>query len=296
MRTASCTALTVSSSSASPWVAEVTPPGLPLKSTPPVIVASRNLCARPAWLLSKKASAGCASGIEAGRHDGAAAGVHKDGEVRKHAVGRPRHPLLLEHLVDQPAHRVGIAVGGRTGVGRAHDFECRDPGRGGQRVGVEGALMGDLLAVGGLGHLKVEEIEDVLAADDRPARQAAGEDLGQGRHVGPDAVFGLGAARLHAETGHHLVKDQQNAMLPGQFAQRCEKGRLGPGQGADSEQVFRRGAVWSGVDLAPQSVARIAARLASEGFPTSVSNVPALMLPFPDNSFDLVILHGVIRT
>jgi hypothetical protein len=87
-------------------------------------------------------------------------------------------------------------------------------------------------------------------------------------------------------------------MLPGQFAQRREKGRLGPGQGVDSEQVFRRGAVWSGVDLAPQSVARVAARLrlASEGFPTSVSNVPALTLPFPDNSFDLAILHGVIPT
>src|SRR5947209_2241519 len=54
-------AVRVSSSSASPWVAETMPPGLPLKSTPPVIIASRNLCTMPAWRLPARAAAGCAS-------------------------------------------------------------------------------------------------------------------------------------------------------------------------------------------------------------------------------------------
>jgi hypothetical protein len=43
MRIALRSTFTVSSSSASRWVAEITPPGLPLKSTPPVIIANRNL-------------------------------------------------------------------------------------------------------------------------------------------------------------------------------------------------------------------------------------------------------------
>jgi hypothetical protein len=86
--------------------------------------------------------------------------------------------------------------------------------------------VGDLLAVRGLGDLEVEEIEDVLAAGDGTPRQASGENLGEGRQIGPDAVFGLGTARRHAEAGHHLVEDQQHAVLPGQFAQRLQKRRV----------------------------------------------------------------------
>jgi len=36
---------------------------------------------------------------------------------------------------------------------------------------------------------------------------------------------------------------------------------IGLGQGADSEQIIKRGAIWSGLDLTPESVGRVQARL-----------------------------------
>jgi hypothetical protein len=68
--------------------------------------------------------------------------------------------FLFEHLVDPAAQGVGVAVGAGASVGGADDFEGGDPGRGRQRVGVEGPLMGDLLAVGGFGDLEIEKIEE----------------------------------------------------------------------------------------------------------------------------------------
>ena len=106
------------------------------------------------------------------------------------------------------------------------DFERCDAGGGRQRFGVERALMGDLLAVGGLGDLEVEQIENILAAGDRAARQPAGEDLRQCRQIGPDAVFRLGAAGRNPEAGDHLVEDQHDAVLPGQFTQCRQEFRL----------------------------------------------------------------------
>jgi hypothetical protein len=85
--------------------------------------------------------------------------------------------LLLEHLVDPPAQGVGVAVGAGAGVARADDLECGNACRGGERVGVERALMGDFLSIRSLRDLEVEEVEDVLAAGDCSARQPAGEDL-----------------------------------------------------------------------------------------------------------------------
>ena len=42
---------------------------------------------------------------------------------------------------------------------------------------------------------------------------------------------------------------------------------IGPGQGAESEQLIRRGASWSGLDLAQESVDRVRARLAVRNLP-----------------------------
>ena len=83
--------------------------------------------------------------------------------------------------------------------------------------------MGDLLLAGRLGGLEVEQVEDVLAAGDGAAGQAAGEDLRQGRQVGLDAVGLLRAARRDTETVDHLVEDQQHAVLGGEPAQRVEE-------------------------------------------------------------------------
>ncbi|MEA2539187.1 MAG: hypothetical protein QOH35_553, partial [Acidobacteriaceae bacterium] len=42
---------------------------------------------------------------------------------------------------------------------------------------------------------------------------------------------------------------------------------IGLGQGADSEQIIRRGAIWSGLDLSPESVSRVSTRLRLRGLP-----------------------------
>src|SRR5262249_36845135 len=71
---------------------------------------------------------------------------------------------------------------------------------------------------------------------------------------------------------------------------------IGLGQGADSEQIIRRGALWSGLDLTPESVARVRQRLATRALPfESLAQGSALRMPFADASFDLVFSHGVLH-
>src|SRR5207302_723944 len=68
------------------------------------------------------------------------------------------------------------------------------------------------------------------------------------------------------------------------------------GQGAEAEQIIRRGAIWSGVDLTPESVARVSMRLRLRALPyEGLECASALALPFPDNSFDIVFSHGVLH-
>ena len=71
--------------------------------------------------------------------------------------------LFFENLVDASAQCLAVAVGAGAGVRRADDFECRDTGRSRERIGVECALMRDLLAVGSLGDLEVEQVEAFAA-------------------------------------------------------------------------------------------------------------------------------------
>src|SRR5216684_7157071 len=40
---------------------------------------------------------------------------------------------------------------------------------------------------------------------------------------------------------------------------------IGLGEGADSEQIIRRGAIWSGLELSPESVSRVSTRLRIHG-------------------------------
>ena len=71
---------------------------------------------------------------------------------------------------------------------------------------------------------------------------------------------------------------------------------IGLGQGADSEQIIRRGAVWSGLDLTPESIQRVSARLRLKELPYDrLECGSALAMPFDDNSFDLVFSHGVLH-
>ncbi len=71
---------------------------------------------------------------------------------------------------------------------------------------------------------------------------------------------------------------------------------IGLGQGAESEQLIRRGARWSGLDLTAESVARVGARLALRDLPhDDLKQGSALAIPYPDDSFDHVFSHGVLH-
>jgi SAM-dependent methyltransferase len=71
---------------------------------------------------------------------------------------------------------------------------------------------------------------------------------------------------------------------------------IGLGQGAESEQLIRRGARWSGLDLTRESVKRVRRRLAVRHLPYDDVRVgSALEIPWPDDSFDIVFSHGVLH-
>ena len=71
---------------------------------------------------------------------------------------------------------------------------------------------------------------------------------------------------------------------------------IGLGQGADSEQIIRRGALWSGVDMTSESIHRVSTRLRLRGLPYQrLECTSALAMPFPADSFDIVFSHGVLH-
>lgn len=71
---------------------------------------------------------------------------------------------------------------------------------------------------------------------------------------------------------------------------------IGLGQGAESEQLIRRGARWSGLDLTEESVGRVRARLGLRSLPhVDLRQGSACKIPWPDDSFDVVFSHGVLH-
>jgi len=71
---------------------------------------------------------------------------------------------------------------------------------------------------------------------------------------------------------------------------------VGLGQGADSEQIIRRGAIWSGLDLTPESIRRVSTRLRLRGLSyEQIECASALSMPFPADRFDIVFAHGVLH-
>ena len=71
---------------------------------------------------------------------------------------------------------------------------------------------------------------------------------------------------------------------------------VGLGQGAEAEQLIRRGASWSGLDLTRESVERVGTRLELRALRyDSLRQGTALDIPWPDDSFDVVFSHGVLH-
>lgn len=71
---------------------------------------------------------------------------------------------------------------------------------------------------------------------------------------------------------------------------------IGFGQGAEAEQLIRRGARWSGIDLTQAAVERTGARLALKQLPyDAMACGTARSLPWEDGAFDFVFSHGVLH-
>ena len=71
---------------------------------------------------------------------------------------------------------------------------------------------------------------------------------------------------------------------------------IGLGQGAESEQLIKRGARWSGLDLTAESVDRVHTRLATRDLPyDDLRQGSVLAIPWPESSFDMVFSHGVLH-
>ncbi|HRI03331.1 MAG TPA: class I SAM-dependent methyltransferase [Pyrinomonadaceae bacterium] len=71
---------------------------------------------------------------------------------------------------------------------------------------------------------------------------------------------------------------------------------IGLGQGADGEQIVRRGGIYSGADLTDESVKRVKMRFSLHDLSFDrIEQASALELPFDDNSFDIVFSHGVLH-
>ena len=71
---------------------------------------------------------------------------------------------------------------------------------------------------------------------------------------------------------------------------------IGLGQGADSEQIIRRGGRWSGLDLTPESVSRVEMRMKVRGLSyEQLKQGSVLEIPYQDDSFDIVFSHGVLH-
>ncbi|MHC1729397.1 MAG: class I SAM-dependent methyltransferase [Syntrophobacteraceae bacterium] len=71
---------------------------------------------------------------------------------------------------------------------------------------------------------------------------------------------------------------------------------IGLGQGAESEQIIRRGGLWSGLELTAESVSRVRARLQLRDLPyREIKQGSVLRIPYEDESFDMVFTHGVLH-
>ncbi|MBS1797760.1 MAG: class I SAM-dependent methyltransferase [Acidobacteria bacterium] len=71
---------------------------------------------------------------------------------------------------------------------------------------------------------------------------------------------------------------------------------IGLGQGADAEQIIRRGADWFGIDLTRESVERTNLRIGLRKLKAGgVTQGSAVEMPFAAESFDIVFSHGVLH-
>jgi len=130
------------------------------------------------------------------------------------------------------------------------------------------------------------------------------QDFWQGHACGDALVGGLrdrfGGDYEQFFNDYDQFRYSLESHLPGCLDELDLRGKrvleIGLGQGADSESLIRRGAVWSGVDLTAESVDRVRTRLTLRDLPyADLRQGSVLDLPFADDSCDLVFSHGVLH-
>jgi ubiquinone/menaquinone biosynthesis C-methylase UbiE len=71
---------------------------------------------------------------------------------------------------------------------------------------------------------------------------------------------------------------------------------IGLGQGADSEQIIRRGGSWSGIDLTEEALYRTKKRFELRNLDyVDIQRASALNIPYASETFDIVFSHGVLH-
>ena len=126
--------------------------------------------------------------------------------------------------------------------------------------------------------------------EDRPCGDHIVGGLDQRFHRDYEQFFAEYDAWRHAQESHLL------SCLDGVDWRHHDVLEIGLGQGAESEQLIRRGARWSGLDLTQESVDRVAARLRIRSLPhVALKRGSAVDMPYDDDSFDYVFSHGVLH-
>ena len=140
---------------------------------------------------------------------------------------------------------------------------------------------------------------DVYPIDELAIRRfwqdnACGDDQVGGLH----ARFGGDYDMFFTEYDNFRYRNERHLLesLAGLDVSGKELLEIGLGEGSDAERLIRQGAVWSGVDLTAESVARVKTRLALRDLPyQQLRQGSVLSLPFADDSFDVVFSHGVLH-
>ncbi len=150
-------------------------------------------------------------------------------------------PGRIEAVVDRPECRIREAR--QELIHRNHDVGMRIEGAAG-KAHVDRAVV-------------PEAAHQVFASADRADRQAAGQRLAVGDHVGANSEILLGAAGGEPEADKDLVEDQDNAALGANFAQRFQPGRVGRAiEGRLARTVDQRG-IRGRIDVGMQRLQRV---------------------------------------
>jgi SAM-dependent methyltransferase len=96
--------------------------------------------------------------------------------------------------------------------------------------------------------------------------------------------------QYHFEKLHHLLRLVDFNGYRGKAVL-----EVGCGAAVDLARFAKGGAVVSGVDLAASAIELASANFAQQGLDADLRVANGEVLPFPDNSFDLVYAHGVVQ-